>query len=85
VVALRHPKHTPEHRLPVWLPAAQRPLGRNGASLIGRDTAKVSTEHCAVAFSTAFRWRHRFLGAVTRGAITLRGLAEADGTFFDQR
>jgi hypothetical protein len=35
-----------------------------------------------VAGSTAFRWRHRFVRAVTAGAIKLRGILEADETFF---
>ena len=51
------------------------------ASLSDGDTVKVSAERCAVAGSTAFRWRHRFLRAVTAGAIKLRGIVEADETF----
>jgi len=31
------------------------------------DTVKTSAARCGVAGSTAFRWRHRFLGAVTAG------------------
>ena len=42
---------------------------------------KTSAERCGVAGSTAFRWRHRFLRAVTAGAIKLRGIVEADETF----
>ena len=34
-----------------------------------------------MAGSTVFRWRHRFLRAVTAGAIKLRGIVEADETF----
>ena len=51
------------------------------ASLRDGDTVKVSAERCGVAGSTAFRWRHRFLRAVTGGAIKLRGIVEADETF----
>lgn len=51
------------------------------ASLSDGDTVKISAERCAVAGSTAFRWRHRFLRAVTTGAIKLRGIVEADETF----
>ncbi|MCP5085049.1 MAG: IS1595 family transposase [Alphaproteobacteria bacterium] len=52
------------------------------ASLRDGETVKVSAERCVVAGSTAFRWRHRFLRAVTAGAIKLRGIVEADETFF---
>ena len=51
------------------------------ASLSDGDTVKISAERCEVAGSTAFRWRHRFLQAVTAGAIKLRGIVEADETF----
>jgi transposase-like protein len=51
------------------------------ASLSDGDTVKTSAERCGVAGSTAFRWRHRFLRAVTAGAIKLRGIVEADETF----
>ena len=42
---------------------------------------KASAQRSGVAGSTAFRWRHRFLRAVTAGAIKLRGIVEADETF----
>ncbi|MFZ3585545.1 IS1595 family transposase, partial [Loktanella sp. DJP18] len=50
-------------------------------SLSDGDTVKTSAARCGVAGSTAFRWRHRFLRAVTAGAIKLRGIVEADETF----
>jgi len=52
------------------------------ASLRDGETVKASAERCLVASTTAFRWRHRFLRAVTAGAIKLRGIVEADETFF---
>jgi len=52
------------------------------ASLRDGETVKESAERCMVASTTAFRWRHRFLRAVTAGAIKLRGIVEADETFF---
>ncbi len=39
------------------------------ASLRDGETVKESAERCMVASTTAFRWRHRFLRAVTAGAI----------------
>ena len=51
------------------------------ASLSDGDTVKTSAARCGVAGSTAFRWRHRFLRAVTAGAFKLRGIVEADETF----
>ena len=42
---------------------------------------KVSAQRCGVAGSTAFRWRHRFLRAVTGGTVKLQGIVEADETF----
>jgi transposase-like protein len=50
-------------------------------SLSDGDTVKASAARCGVAGSTAFRWRHRFLQAVTVGAVKLRGIVEADETF----
>ena len=51
------------------------------ASVSEGDTVKASAQRSGVAGSTAFRWRHRFLRAVTAGAIKLRGIVEADETF----
>jgi transposase-like protein len=52
-----------------------------GASLSKGETVAVSAERCGVAGSTAFRWRHRFLQAVSGGVVKLRGIVEADETF----
>jgi hypothetical protein len=45
------------------------------------ETVAASAERCGVAGSTAFRWRHRFLRAVSGGVVKLRGIVEADETF----
>jgi hypothetical protein len=52
-----------------------------GASLSKGETVAVAAERCGVAGSTAFRWRHRFLQAVSGGVVKLRGIVEADETF----
>lgn len=52
-----------------------------GQSLAVGETVRESADRCDVAVSTAFRWRHRFLGAVKSGASSLRGIVEADETF----
>ena len=52
------------------------------ASLRDGETVKASDGRCMVADTTAFRWRHRFLQAVTVGVVKLCGIVEADGTFF---
>jgi transposase-like protein len=44
-------------------------------------TVRGSANHCGVATTTAFRWRHRFLRAVQTGTAPLRGIVEADETF----
>ena len=36
---------------------------------------------CAIATSTAFRWRHRFLHAIKTDASRLGGIVEADETY----
>ncbi len=41
-------------------------------------TVRGSADHCGVATTTAFRWRHRFLKGVKTGAAPLRGIVEAD-------
>jgi transposase-like protein len=51
------------------------------ASLSQGETVVASAERCGVAGSTAFRWRHRFLRAVSAGVVELRGIVEADETF----
>jgi transposase-like protein len=52
-----------------------------GASLSEGETVAASAERCGVAGSTAFRWRHRFLQAVSGGVVKLCGIVEADETF----
>lgn len=52
-----------------------------GQSLADGETVVASSERCAVAISTAFRWRHRFLQATKTGVVKLRGIVEADETF----
>ena len=52
-----------------------------GASMSKGETVATSAERCGVAGSTAFRWRHRFLRAVSGGVVKLRGIVEADETF----
>jgi len=61
------------HRKETWLTF--------GECLADGDTVKVSADRCGVAVSTAFRWRHRFLEAITTSAGKLRGIVEADETF----
>lgn len=51
-------------------------------SLRDGETVKASAKGCGVAVTTAFRWRHRFLRSATAGAAALRGIVEADETFF---
>jgi len=45
------------------------------------DTVRGSAAQCAVALTTAFRWRHRFLEAVKTTTAPLRGIVEADETY----
>ena len=61
------------HRKEEWLTFS--------ACLAEGDTIKTSAERCAVAVSTALRWRHRFLEAVKTSGEKLRGIVEADETF----
>ncbi len=51
------------------------------AGLRDGDTVRKSSERCAVAESTAFRWRHRFLEDAKTSADTLSGIVEADHTY----
>src|SRR5664279_6447425 len=53
----------------------------SAASDVYKRQVKTSAERCGVAGSTAFRWRHRFLRAVSGGVVKLRGIVEADETF----
>lgn len=51
-------------------------------AMISGDTLAKSAKRCGVAFSTAFRWRHRFLAAPAVDKPTkLTGIVEADETF----
>jgi transposase-like protein len=61
------------HRKEAWLTF--------GECLAHGDTVKAAAERCGIAVSTAFRWRHRFLEALTTDAGKLRGIVEADETF----
>ncbi len=51
--------------------------------IIGSKSVHDTAEHCSVADSTSFRWRHRFLAAMSQmKAKYLEGIVEADETFF---
>lgn len=50
-------------------------------SLSVAETVRKSAARCAVAVSTAFRWRHRFLKAIKTNAARLGGIVEADETY----
>ena len=53
-----------------------------GACLASGKTVRESAEHCRIAVTTAFRWRHRFLAAKSREPSRLRGIVEVDETYF---
>ena len=50
-------------------------------SLSAREVVRKSAARCAIASSTAFRWRHRFLHAIKTDASRLGGIVEADETY----
>lgn len=51
--------------------------------LIDGKSIRDAAEHCKIANSTSFRWRHRFLQAPSKmKAKHLEGIIEADETFF---
>ena len=50
-------------------------------SLSAREVVRTSAARCAIATSTAFRWRHRFLQAIKTDATRLSGIVEADETY----
>ncbi len=50
-------------------------------SLAHQETVHESANHCGFAASTAFRWCHRFLPAVSQSPTVLKGLVEADETY----
>ena len=49
-------------------------------SLSAREVVRKSAARCAIATSTAFRWRHRFLHAIKTDTARLGGIVEADET-----
>ena len=52
-----------------------------GEAMSEGDTVKESAARCGVAPSTAFRWRHRFLGAAKTETKPLAGIVEVDEAF----
>src|SRR5271157_6107611 len=51
-------------------------------ALIAGETVAKAAERCKVAYTTAFRWRHRFLSALNLDKPPcLSGIVEADETF----
>ena len=50
-------------------------------SLSEGESVRKSAARCDVAVSTAFRWRHRFLRAITTDTAPLGGIVEADETY----
>jgi transposase-like protein len=51
-------------------------------ALMGGDSVSKAAERCRVAYTTAFRWRHRFLAALNLDKPQrLSGIVEADETF----
>src|SRR3954466_9534763 len=54
-------------------------LEQAGALIDGASVAKAA-ERCDVAYTTAFRWRHRFLEALSQPK-NLAGIVEGDETF----
>ena len=51
-------------------------------ALIAGETVAKAAERCKVAYTTAFRWRHRFLSALNLDKpLRLSGIVEADETF----
>ena len=61
------------HRKEAWLTF--------GECLAHGDTVKAAAQQRGIAVSTALRWRHRFLEAITTDAGKLRGIVAADETF----
>jgi transposase-like protein len=51
-------------------------------ALMAGETVSKAAERCKVAYTTAFRWRHRFLAALNLDKPhSLSGIVEADETF----
>jgi hypothetical protein len=61
------------HRKEAWLTF--------GECLAHGDTVKAAAQRCGIAVSTAFRWRHRFLEAITTDAGKPRGIVAAEESF----
>ena len=53
-----------------------------GECLAKGDTGAVASKRCGIAVSTPFRWLHRFLAGISTTVGKLRGIFEADETFF---
>ena len=45
------------------------------------STVRESAAHCNFAVTTAFRWRHRFLGTQYQNPPKLKGIVEVDETY----
>lgn len=52
-----------------------------GGCLADGLTVRASAKRCNFAVSTAFRWRHRFLGKKDANLPKLKGIVEADETY----
>ena len=50
--------------------------------LANGDTIRTAAKQCGIAISTSFRWRHRFLAGINTGTDKLKGIVEADETWF---
>lgn len=51
-------------------------------ALINGETVAKAAKRCGIDYTTAFRWRHRFLEALNRDKpVSLSGIVEADETF----
>ena len=50
--------------------------------LANSDTVATAARRCRIAVSTAFRWRHRFLAGINTSTDKLKGIVEADETYF---
>ena len=56
--------------------------GDQAEALIAGETIAKAAERCKVDYTTAFRWRHRFLAALSQDKPSrLSGIVEADETF----
>ena len=62
------------HRKELWLTYSD--------CLAKGNTIATAAKRCGIAVSTAFRWRHRFLTEINTNTEKLKGIVEADETFF---